>query len=283
MRLFTEKENELLKKMVEYKQAGNLKELQVAPLLRKNLSFLALTWSVSPVPFIKVYTTGNGKQNFLKEYLEIVDFVCFVQELAKQGFVKLLIISNENKERVRQLYDKEKYEFIENKNQFLEKGIDKKHGILSLFGDFEYNLLGKTDTGEYIEPVAAQQVPNDFANDLENVVYKIIYPLPIMEDYVSNGFRTIADRRYEENRDSALKANKYSRRAVLLSALSCLIALFIGMAQTYISLYKPSELSDTQFERFDTLLKNNAITEPIKVEMNDTLKVFPVSTKSNKK
>lgn len=285
-RLFSDTENELMKELVDFKKAGDLQNLQVARLLRTKLSFIALRWSVDPSPSVDVYAIANeDASNTLNLYFDIVNLVYFFQELEKIGFIKLQSIPSQNTEKQRMLFDRKKYEFNCNKNQFNEIGIDKENGILSLFKEFQFQLFGKKDNMEYASPLTLQSMPNSFAYDLDDIVYKIIYPMPVLEDYVSNGFRTIEDKRYEETSKKALKANKtanwtlvISSFAFIASALSGFITYKIGREQ----IETPTELSPIQIQLLDSIIRSNSVVEPMRIICNDTLNVKPIQVKKQK-
>lgn len=285
-RLFSDKENQLLKELVDFKQAGDLQNLQVARLLRTKLSFIALRWSVDPLPSVDVYAIANeDASNTLNLYFDIVNLVYFFQELDKMGFIKLQSLPSQKAEKQRILFDRNKYEFNCDKNQFNEIGIDKENGILSLSKEFQFQLFGKKDNMEYASPLTLQSMPNSFAYDLDDIVYKIIYPMPVLEDYVSNGFRTIEDKRYEETSKKALKANKtanwtlvISSLAFIASALSCFITYKIGKEQ----IETPTELSPIQIQLLDSIIRSNSVVEPIRIISNDTLNVKPIQVKKQK-
>lgn len=266
-RLFSEKENQLINELVNFKKTGDLQNLQVARLLRTKLSFIALRWSIDPSPSVDVYSVATeDASNTLKLYFEIVDLVYFFQELEKMGFIKFQSLPSQKTEKQRMLFDRKKYEFNSVKNQFNEIGLDKKNGILSLFKDFQFQLFGKKDNMEYASPLTLQTMPNSFAYDLDEIVYKIIYPMPVLEDYVSNGFRTLEDKRYEGTSNKALKANKtanwtliISCVALIVSALSCFITYNIGREQ----IDTPTELSPNQIQLLDSIIRSNSAFEPI--------------------
>lgn len=285
-RLFSSKENQLMKELVDYKKAGDLQNLQVARLLRTKLSFIALRWSVDPIPTVDVYSIANDEATkTINTYFDIVDLIYFFQELEKIGFIKLQSLPSQRAEKQRMLFDRKRYEFNSDKNQFNEIGIDKEQGILSFFKDFQFLLFGKNDNMEYASPLTLQSVPNSFAYDLDDIVYKIIYPMPVLEDYVSNGFRTIEDKRYEETSKKALNANKtanwtllISSAALIVSALSCFITYKIGREQ----IDTPTELSPNQIQLLDSVIRSNSVVEPIKIICNDTLNVNPVPVNKKK-
>lgn len=277
MRLFNDKENKLLKKIVEYKQSGNLKELQVAPLLRKNLSVLALVWTISPKPTVKVYSISEDFDEAMHHYLSVVDFIYFIQELERIGFIRLVSIPNSKAEPIRELYDRVKYDFISDKNQFVEKGLDKDNGILSLMSDFDCNLFGKTDNAEYISPLTIQTIPNSFAIELDNVVYKIIYPMPILESYVKSGFKTLEDKRFEENLNLSRVSLIQSNRTLWISSVACFVSIVAAAIAAYFGykqLQSPSHIEDEQLRHLESVIEqSNQMFTPLEVATSDTLKV----------
>lgn len=287
MRLFSDKENELIKKLVEYKKDGDLKELQVARLLRKNLSFLALRWEINPIPKVEIYalTKDNNQKEILDLYFSIIDIVYFIQELASVGFVKLLTLPSKHKEKQRELYDREKYNFNAEKNQFQEKDLKKENGILSLMGDFEYALFGKKDKNEYISPLSKQVTPSSFAYDLDKIAYCIIYPMPVMEEYVANVFRTIEDKRYEENQKLALRSINIANRTLCITGIA-LVASAFSVGLTYYfgkkQLETPTEISSEQIQVFDSIISSNSNSEPVEVILRDTIPVLPITFQKNK-
>lgn len=277
LRLFTDKENVLLKELVEYKQTGDLRNLQVARLLRTKLSFFALRWEVDSAPKIRIYSIDtDNRDDALQKYFEIADFVYFIQELVHIGFIKLLTIPSKNGIKQRMLFDKDKYEFIADKNQFLGKGLDKGNGILSILRDFDLQVFEKKENYEGADPLTLQTLPNSFAYDLDEIVYKIIYPMPILEEYVSNGFRTLEDKRYEENNSLALKSVKIANRTLIISAIA-FIASAMGCYFSYIGIKQSAEptiISQSQINHLDSIIQTQSLSEPIKIESDDTIKVL---------
>lgn len=262
MRLFTQKENQIIKLLVNYKRSGKLRDLQVAPLLRKNLSFLALRWEIEPIPQVFVYTPGVEPKNKIEEatrdnYFTILDFVFFIEELLERGFIKLLEIPSRLPDNQRILYDKEKYEFVPDKNQFIDKKIDK--ATLSFFSEFQYQLMGVKDNFTYTTGITAQRFPNSFAYNLEKVAYCIIYPLPVAEEYVREGFYSLEDRRHIEqkklNAANLITTNKsllVSENALKISSKSfkvATIALLLSVIFGLIQCCSDSRIKKEQFEK----------------------------------
>lgn len=284
MRLFSHKENELLKKLVEYKNDTNLQDLQVARLLRKELSFLAIKWEIEPKMNVDLYcVVTDDKKDPLKQLFSVINFIYFVNELERIGYIRLLNISSERKEKLRILYDKEKYIFNEEKNQFINKNIDTENdSILSLVGDCGYQLFGKIDNYEYVSQLAKQQFPNSFAKDLDDIVYSIIYPMPVLEDYVNNGFKTLEDKRYDSNFKIANKSLRISYCTLGVSILAfcvSIISIFSGRPQ----IEAPTDISSEQISALDSIGFSNSdslpskIVTPIEIVIQDTIKVLPIN------
>ena len=276
MRLFTKKENLLIKQLVAYKQSGKLQDLQVAPLLRKNLSFLALRWEVEPIPQIFVYSRHTGQKTIeettRENFFSVLDFVFFIEELVERRFVKLLEIPSRLPEKQRILFDKKKYSFNKDKNQFIENGADKS--FLSLFGDFQYQLFGVSGNMTYTTNVDAQIIPNNFAYHLDKIAYSIIYPLPIAEEYVREGFYSLEERRHisqqklnsatllttNESLRTSKEALNISNRSYKVAICALLLSFIFGIIQCC----SDSKVKEEQFNKLiETIDNQNARTATI--------------------
>lgn len=269
MRLFTAKENLLIKQLVTYKQSGKLKDLQVASLLRKNLSVLALRWEVDPIPQVFVYAPHTEQKTIeettLENYFSVLDFVFFIEELVERRFVKLLEIPSRLPEKQRVLYDKKKYIFNQDKNQFIEKVIDEK--FLSLFENFQYQLFGIKGNMTYVSNVDAQIIPNSFAYNLDKIIYSIIYPLPIAEEYVREGFYSLEDRRHisqqklnsatllttNESLRTSKDALNISNRSYKVAICALLLSFVFGLIQCC----SDSKVNDNQFNKLIETIQDN--------------------------
>lgn len=268
MRLFTQKENRIINQLVEYKQTGNLHQLQVAPLLRKNLSFLALKWEVQPIPQVFVYTTGDGTKKTIDEatrnnYFEILDLVFFLQELEERKFIKFLSLSSRNAEKERILYDRDDYRYEPTKNQFIDNKLSDSSDILSLFGDFQNQLFRSGDGSEYATSIDSQIIPNSFAYDLDNLVYCLIYPLPIAEEYIREGYYTLEDRRFIEQKKlnaatlhTTNEALRVSKDSFKTSANSYKVAAWALIASILFGIIQCCNDTKIEKEQYDQLLNS---------------------------
>lgn len=184
MRKFTPKEKEFLKKIVEFKGNSNLQELQLMRLLRKQLETLAISWELEHKCSIQIYAqfknpTDEQWRDIQKKYFEIADYIYLIEELFEYKLIKLQEVSFENhtQENYRVLYDRDKYR-VEGDSIF-EKS--NENNCLYALGDIHKHKVNVT-----------------FARDLEKYANSIIYPLPLLNDFIKNDFRSIEERRYDE-------------------------------------------------------------------------------------
>lgn len=180
MRQLAETERLLVEKIVQLKQAARLEELQVARLLRKELECFALRWVLEPKKTLLFYSIQNKTDwNVLrKNYFQVADFLYLIEELEKDRFVKIQTLSFEvetDEERV--LYDRGKYRYNSSNDTF-------------------WGIKGDV---QYLVPINAEhKVYIDFVSYLERYANKVIYPLPLLEDFVANNYKSIEQRNFEK-------------------------------------------------------------------------------------
>lgn len=278
MRLFTEKENSLIRGFVNAKKDGDVKNLEVGYLLKKELTCFALKWSTEPTPTVTLFMERDGKAHNKRidnNYFAIADFLYFIEELESRGFIKLQHIpaSEENKPGL--LYDREKYKFNADSDEFEPKESEQ-----------EIEFQGKKYVlAAYSMPRDKQIFYNDFAFDLEKCAPSIIYPLPLAESYVDNGFQTLEDKRYDDNKKLALRSIIVAFITLFVSALALMVSC-IGCYYSYLSYKqskKPLEISQTQMSQIDSIIKAHSIAEPIRIVSNDTIRVLNVQPPKPKK
>ena len=278
MRLFTEKENFLIRDFVNAKKEGDVKNLEVGYLLKKELTCFALKWSTEPTPTVTLFMERDGKEHNKRvddNYFAIADFLYFIEDLESHGFIRLqhIPVSEENKPGL--LYDSEKYKYNVNTDEFEPKATGQEIE----FQGKKYVLTA------YSIPRDKQIFYNDFAIDLERCAQSIIYPLPLAESYVANKFRTLEDKRYEENNKLALKSVRIASITLFVSLLA-LIFSGIGCCYSHLS-YKqskmPPKVSQFQICQIDSIIKAHSIAEPIRIVSNDTIRVLNVQPPKPKK
>lgn len=95
MRLFSDKEKEIINKLISIKRNSNLEELQVARLLREQLSCFAIQWTLKPKKELSLYSYEGKTINDIdwdglrKNYFQTVDFLYLIEELENYNLIKL--------------------------------------------------------------------------------------------------------------------------------------------------------------------------------------------------
>ncbi len=276
MRNFTEQENNLIKELVEIKKKGlsYIQELQVARILRTKFSFFALKWTYGNKPQISLYNRPEDKDKTEQQYYSICDFIYFIKELESLGFIAIQKISSE-KENVgfSVLYDREKYIYNETDNQFKPKKYKDLGSLIPCSSDREI-LMEEMDDGVYVlfQIGQAQDINLDFAYDLQKYGLGIIYPLPLAADYVDNKFKSLEQRKHDEEMRVALKSAKESRWATIIAFFSLLVSVVFGIHQVC----SPQEIEQKQIYSIETAIRNNRVEEPLEVEIGDTILTEPV-------
>lgn len=281
MRLFSKPENEIIKKLVNIQRKakpGSLADLQVARLVRKKLKFFAIQWSVEPIDEIIIFVPEKDfykKKKIDRQYFDIADYIYFIEELEQLGFIKLQNIPSNNEDNFTILYDKEKYRYDKDNNNFLAD-VNIKNG-------------GRTIKGEVIVSIKQWRKFNtSFAKDLQRCALSIVYPLPLARDYVNNGFKTLEQIQFEDQMKTALDSAKFGRRAAnwgigsTIIALFALIATIITLIVTVKNSKNPTTINCNDLERIETAIKSNHISEPIEIITNDTVVVKQIQSAQNK-
>lgn len=279
MRLFTPDENRIIEKIVEiFRKAkpGSLPELELARLLREQLKFFALKWSIDPIDEVIIYVSESDFENSKKidrQYFEIADFIYFIEELEQLGFIKLQKLPSKNSEDYTILYNKKKYKYHPEKDSF-SADIIVSNGEKVIKG---------------VGPVVMKQwnkINTDFAKDLQRCASSIVYPLPLARDYVDNDFKTLEQRQFEEQMDTALDSAKSGRRAAnwgifaTIIAILALIASIITLVVTINNSKKPTTIDRFDLERIESAINSNHLSEPIEIITNDTIVVKQVQAPS---
>lgn len=212
MRQFTQKEKEIIERIVTFKRVSRLEELQVARLLRKELVCFAVKWSVRPKKELSFYSfqgdVGEGANWELlrKSYFQVSDFLYLVEELEGVGFIKIQTLNFEiEKEEDRILYDRGRFSYDSDRDTFSSK------------------------EGEYLLPIDAKhKVYIDFVDYLEKYANKVIYPLPLLEDWVDNEYKTLEERNFEKQIQSGEEHHREQMKVNRKSFIVACIALALS-------------------------------------------------------
>ena len=270
MRQLAETERLLVEKIVQLKQAARLEELQVARLLRKELECFALRWVLEPKKTLLFYSIQNKTDwNVLrKNYFQVADFLFLIEELEKDRFVKIQTLSFEvetDEERV--LYDRGKYRYNSSNDTF-------------------WGIKGDV---QYLVPINAEhKVYIDFVSYLERYANKVIYPLPLLEDFVANNYKSIEQRNFEKQIEESerhhqaqmkVSADQHEKQIskTNYSLVIAAIALITSATMPFLvnRCTPPTEIDNAQLKAIEQAIINSKTAWPnaINIQSSDTLSI----------
>lgn len=212
MRELTKSEKELLKKILNFKEKGLIQELQSARLLRKQLSCTVLKWTQTPQRCLTIYYSNNEK---ISAFYEIVDYLTFIKELEDNRLITILPNTNKDISTERILYNRDNIGCKEDcKSDAFEK-------LLNTFKEEKYYYQKEGNT---MRPLMVKEILNiDIIDILERYATAIIYPLPLLKEYVNNNYITLENVHYNEQLKRIKIANLVAIVAVLITAILGLI------------------------------------------------------------
>ena len=257
MRLFSDVENELIQFFVDKKDKGikNIADLQIARILRTKIPFLCLNWDNEEKVITIISPKGTPKEQCDKFYYEIVDCIEFIKELERRGFISIQNLTSK-KEAPKNilLYDRSKYSKAEELlKDFPGIKISGTGPILLEKSDNNIQFLTLTEN-----PI---KVHLDFIDDLNKYGQGIIYPLPLAEDYVKNGYKTLEDKRYN-------KQINISWWSFFVALIAAICSLFFGFIQSCSTL---DVVQNGKPERLN--VNENFIASPTDSIVSDTITI----------
>ncbi len=254
MKQLTKKEQQLVRKLVDLKQTARLEELQAARLLRKELECFALKWTLKPQYTLSFYSSNYKDWDKLKKsYFQVADFLYFIEELEQENLIKIQTLSFDLKaDEERVLYDRHKYEYHTEDDTFCEKDGN---------GLFRADIKGK------------QIVYIDIVKYLEKYANKIIYPLPLLEDFVENKYKSIEQRNFE-------KQISKTNCALWVSIIALVVSTIISIIEIRCS--PPTKIDNHQLKIIEQSIIKKKATYPSFRQLSDTLKNVSPNKKINK-
>lgn len=243
----------IIDRIIQTSEAHDLQGLQIARLLRNELSVFAVEWDVNPFKISIYAPRKEGKPDFdriMVNYFDISYFLYLVEALDKEGYIKLQSVLLANDTYPKQLYDKDKY--IKKGNQYIEKIGDS---ILA-FSEVDHSLFNL-----------------DIVELLEKYANKIVFPLPSLKDFKTRGYIT-------EEQQFRREEIVLSRKSVN-SAKWATWAAAAGVLLTAISTLKSCtdtnevNINDADIIRLEEIINspNHVIVDDIPVITADTLRV----------
>lgn len=200
MREFTKAEKKLLSLFVDEQNKNKIENLQVAKILREIIPFFAISWETEPKGRITIHVRKTENPTdwsaVQKTFMSISDFMYFLKELESYQFIKFVTMSNlldGNNDRM--IYDRSKLGYDTELESFTT-------ALPASVNGYQGKAFIQTNRSDYYL---------DAANELNELSNKIIYPLPVLREYVHNGYKTQED--------------IYQRRAMRVSICALIVAV----------------------------------------------------------
>lgn len=187
MREFIPKEREIMQKILSYKKENNIKGLWFYRLLAEIAPGYYIKWNSSSQKCFEKVTLSikTNDVDFVKlKFQEIVDFILFLDELEEY---KLISIRHPNdKISYREVvYDYNTYDIETVDGNVIPEGarVFEKNTKVLVEGNDEF--LHHTER-------------LDIVTLIRKYYSSVIYPLPLLDDLVNNGFISIDERRHNQ-------------------------------------------------------------------------------------
>ena len=249
-------DRQIIDRIIQASVTHDLQGLQVARLLRSELSVFAVEWDINPFKISIYAPRKDGKPDFdriMVNYFDISYFLYLVEALDNEGYIKLQSVLPSNDTYPMQLYDKEKY--IKEGSQYIEKIGDS---ILA-YSEVDYSLFNI-----------------DIVELLEKYAYKVVFPLPSLKEFKARGYITEEQQfRREEivlSRKSVSSA-KWATWAAAAGALLTAISTIKSCTDT-----NEVDINDADMKRLEEIINspNHVIIDDVAVFTADTLRVRSV-------
>lgn len=267
MRSLTDKEKSIVNNLIALKQNHDLDGLQTAKILKEiSSNFLAIKWCSKDRHSLSIYYDANdadtkvnerNKQEALDRYFEICDYLYFIRELEENKMIAMQTVFSKDPDKdIKALYDKDCIKYDEIKDEFYPKHLNK-------------NTIPKETWPLTVISWSSKNIFTDIVLLLDNYLdRKIIYPLPLLDDFINNGYKSIEQRQYEEQMC-------WTRLSVFIAAIAVIFtALFEGFNSS-------TSIDEKQLKRLEQAIMNHntAIFDTIHIKSSDTLKIDEVLQK----
>ena len=202
MRELSEREKEIVSTIVAIKQNSDLDELQGAKILKKFVPIMFLRWKKdNENPWFFLYQKTKDEHKLL----ELMDILFFLEELERNNMIRIIKLNDDKVDKpFYELYDKEKYIVDENDNTKYPRLLE---------------IDSKTKHKCYLNVSVDKNHIKSFVETFEKFIGgSIIYPLPLLEDYVTD-FKTIEKRRSDSQLEAAYWAVAISIIGVIISII----------------------------------------------------------------
>lgn len=260
MRRFTPKENALIKLLAKYKENDDIESLRFGNFLSHIIPQYVLIWDnegYKVLDKIELYIPNKEKEVLKGAFYELANFMFFLEELENAKFI---LLRNANRGTTTNLFDIKCYHIESNK-------------ILTNNGDIDVSTYTP-----YTTQLELQKLLNKYATSL-------IYPLPILEEYVANNCKTFEEmqldeerQRYDDSRNTTLVSLEQTQESIKLNRHTFIVTAILSLISVMISIYQctqPTDIEDKDIKWIESaIIKQKHISiDSICTSLPDTLNV----------
>lgn len=242
MRKFIDTERDILLSINNYKKDNNFQKLWFFRLLADIIPGYYITWNTPTKKYLEevtLFLKEKNKESIKSQYQKFVDFVLLLDELEKYNLISIRH-GGEDASVKNTIFDY---------NSFELKTINEEKKILDIISQKEV-----TKNDHFL----SHSERLDIVDLIKKYHSATIYPLPLLNDFIENDFRSIEERRYDEQ---LCRTNL----SIIVAALAIIIPLvFEKYCSDNVTTYDAQEIAtaikelkttelDSITQQFDTL------------------------------
>ncbi len=203
MRALDNKEKQIIDFLLEARNQNDYSKLQFAYVLRQFVDYDFVEWNISEKQeYFEVFKKGCSEKQLSKLFFQIVDFLSFIQELERKGYLFTTQLKHQHNEYPRSHFDRNKIEKL------------------------AIGYFVKSQGCSYIlkEEDISYRVYGEITSQLEKYLDCVIIPVKPLIDFAENSYRSLEARR--------------TNKALLAAYISTLVALLIGFKSEISEIFK---------------------------------------------
>lgn len=211
-------EQKILKELVESKRNSDagIQNFQSGRILEQSarFNFAAIKWDKDGNKPIQIYYEDKkNEEGFYKTLFILYDYLLFLEELEKERLIVILPAKlEEEQEKERILFNR----------RFKNKEVFNSWQLNDSINGFVFWDNSRKEYKSWI----------DIVSYLEKYVYlKIIYPTPVLESFVNNGFKTEEQIRHDEEMANLKKQLKSTRWSAVFAFATLIVTSLLGLWQ----------------------------------------------------
>lgn len=264
MRNFSKVEQRIIEEIVTARKGKDIVRLSLGDIITHEMEKVhcsIIDWRTEgPVRFY--YNKPATQEDVLFHFMDIM--VLF-EYLDREGLVHIFELENHSGQKA--IFSRKKYKYNEATDKYTMLSNDD---ICMPKGKFPITAIDILSCNIVSPSLKLKQL-------LDKYSHSIIYPTTILEDYVSNGYKTDEDIKYE-------KQYQQTKTSIRIAIASCVIAFFTGLASIILNIFmlcRDTHIDDSQQTEIIETIKESRTIMPSIIDTrltNDTLKINIVNS-----